>query len=265
MGANGRLKKQIQKRNAEPQQEQAMQGEGIMGTAMQAADPNQRGQMAEGKIRQVEDMTAMMMQMIHGDKTKESVMRTLKAQPDPHKAIPSTVNMLFKRVDQQSAKRKMKVPNDIKVATASYVVMDLANLGNAARIWEQPVQQDELGPILRNSMQMYMKDGLKDGTIDPVELQMEVEQVMSDEQKAAGVMMGRQAGVDLPPGPTEQMAVDREVEKQVSAERAKTEQARAQAQAMQGNVPQARAAKAESVQEQQAATPMREPGQQPPV
>lgn len=229
MGANGALRKKIQKQNAPPPG-------GALGTAAQMADPEQSGQMKQAKMRQVEDVTAMYMNLIHSEDTRDSVMQTMKSNPDPTKAVVATANMLMKRVDAQTQKRRMTIPDEIKVASAQYVVIDLVNLGNTAGIWERPVPESEVPGIFMQTAQAYIRQGINNKTIDTTKLQAEVEQLMTPEQKAAGMRLG---GGQVPPGPTPAMAVDEQVQKQVSAEEAKTEQARAQNQALKGNIRQA--------------------------
>jgi hypothetical protein len=226
MGASGKLRKQINKRNAPPPA-------GAIGTAAQMADPEQAGKVDPKKMKQVEDSTAMFMRLIHGTETRDSVMKMLKANPDPFKAIPDTANNLMKRVEAQVKKRRMRIPADVKVATAQYIVIDLANLGNKAQAWETQVSEDQLGPILRDTMKIYIKQGIKDKSIDPVQLQQEAEKLMSPEQKAAGMQMG---GSGLPGAPTATMAAQQYADKQVGKEQTKNMQLQAQNQALKGNM-----------------------------
>lgn len=236
-----------------------MQGQGgTLGTAAQMADPNKSGQMEQAKIRQVEDVTAMYMNLIHSEDTRDSIMQTLKSQQNPAKAVSATANMLFKRVDAQTQKRRTKIPNDVKIAAAQYVVVDLVNLGNASGAWEQPIPESEVPGIFQKVVQDYLHQAIRNKTIDTTELQRDIESLMTDDQKATGVKLGQSSGVDIPPGPTPTMAVDRQVEQAVGKEQAKTQQARAQAEALKGNIRQASGTKHQAEQTEAAA-------QQPPV
>ena len=235
MGASGALKRKIQKNNAPeaaPQPEQ--QGGGIGGTAMQMADPEQSGQMDAGKMKQVEDLTAMYLNLIHSEETRESVMEALAAQDNPVDAVSATANMIMARVDAGAQKRKMEIPNEAKVAAAQYLVVDLINLGNVSESFEYPLPEEEAINVFRKTVQDYIGKGLRDKTIDPVQLQLDIESLMTDEQKQGAQEIGQQAGANLPPGPTPQMAVDRQVQGKVDAEKAKTATFQREAQALKG-------------------------------
>lgn len=221
-----------------------------IGLGAKMADPEQRGQADPNKIRQVEDITAMFMMMIHGEQTRDSVMDTLKSNPDPSKAIPLTANMLMTRVEQQAKKRRQKLPDDAKIAAAQYMVPDLAMLGNSAGIWQEQITQDQLPEMLQDTMQIYIRQGLKNKTIDPVKLQRDAEALMTDEQKSKAMEFG---GGEIPREPTPSMAVAQKVDEAVGKERAKTEQARAQAEALKGNMRGAAAGRHEAEQTQQNA------------
>ena len=84
--SNGRqIRRQLEKNNAPPEEGMDIS----LGAKM--AEPGQRGQVKQNKIRQVEDIVAMFMSMIHGEQTRDSVMQTLKSNPDPGKAVPMTM------------------------------------------------------------------------------------------------------------------------------------------------------------------------------
>jgi hypothetical protein len=229
MGASGKLRKQINKNQAPPPG-------GAIGTATQMADPAQQGKVDPKKVQQVETVTSMLMRLIHGTESRDSVMKMLKSQPDPAKAIPFTANTLMKRVDAQTKKRRMTIPNDVKVAVSQYVVTDLADLGNKAQAWESSVPEEQLGSILRDTMMEYIKNGIKDKSIDPIKLQQEAEALMSPEQKAAGMKMG---GHGLPGAPTGTMAAQQYADRQVGKEQTKNLQLKAQNQALRGAPQQA--------------------------
>jgi hypothetical protein len=235
MGALGRMKKKVERNNAPPPG-------GAIGTATDMADPNKQGGIDPAKKKQVEDTTAMFMELIHGKDTRDSVLKMLKSQPDPFKAIPLTANNLMVRVEAQTKKRKLRIPEDVKIAAAQYIVMDLANLGNKANLWETKVQQDNIGPILRDTMQAYIHKGIRDKTIDPVQLQEEAEKLMSPEQKAISMQMG---GGQLPPKPTATMAARQHTQGAVDKEKDKNMQLQAQTKAVQGAPQQALPGQAE--------------------
>lgn len=201
MGASGRLRKQINKQSAPPP------GDGGASLSVQVGDPQQRQKADPNKIRQVDDLTAMFFKLIHGKETKASVMEALKSQPDPMKAIPMTANMLAQRIDEQAKKRRIRIPDDVKVASAQHVVVDLATLGNTARIWESPVTEEDLPAILEETMKLYIERGLRNKTIDPIKLQAEVEKLMTPEQRQKAMQLGQEGAAKLGmPAPPERLS-----------------------------------------------------------
>lgn len=231
MGALGRMKKKVE--NAKkPGPTQQSEGDSLALSA-QMADPEEREKVPAGKMRQMEDAVAMFMKLIHGDDTQESVLKLLGSQPDPMKAVPITTNALFKRVETQAKKKGAKFTDDVKLAAAQYMVTDLADLGNRAGLWDRQVTEEDMGPILQETMQMYIQAGLKDGSIDPIQLQRDVEKLMTPEQKATAMELG---GGRVPQGPTPAMAAQQYADKAVSKERQKTQAAQSQAEALKGAV-----------------------------
>jgi hypothetical protein len=226
MGASGKLRKQINKRNAPPPG-------GAVGPITQMANPEQKGKIDPKKMKQIETVTAMLMRIIHGTESRDSVMKMLKANPDPFKSIPTTATSLMAKVDAETKKRRIIIPNDVKVAASQYVVTDLATLGNKAQAWKTQVAESDLGHILRDTLQILIRKGIKDKTLDPVLVQQEAEKLMNPEQKAYGMKMG---GGQLPSAPTATMAAQQYADKQVGKEKTKNMQLQAQNQALKGNM-----------------------------
>lgn len=199
MGASGKLRKKINKNNMPPPS-------GTTELTAQMADPEKREKISPKKLQQVETVTAMMMKLIHSKESSQAAIGMLKADPDPAKAIPIAANRLLGVVEKKFKQRRSTIPNDVKVASIQYAVADLALLGNKAKLWDREVTKEELGPILKDTMQQYIQRGIKSGDINPVELQREVEPLMSDEQKAVANKYGQEAGIA--PKPTATMAAE---------------------------------------------------------
>jgi hypothetical protein len=227
MGAIGKMQKKVEKNNT------ALRGDrGTIGLATQAGDPEQKGKIPPGLQRQIDDITAMAMHMIHSDDTKQSVLNMLKSHEEPEAAIPPTANYIMNRIEASANKRRTKIGNDIKLAAAQYIVTDLAILGKKAGIWESDIEsEEELGNVLKDTMQTYIRKGLKDKTIDPIQLQQEAEGLLSPEQRESGISMGQEFGV--PPEPTTGMAVRSYADKAVQGERSKNAELQAKLQQMQ--------------------------------
>ena len=217
MGATSKLKKQLQKNNPQA----APPPKNTLGLASDMVDPETQGQVPENKKRQVEDLTAMFIQFVHGEKTRDSVMQILESAPDqPEKAVAAAANNVMNRVEGMIAQRRMKIDNDVKLTAATYLVSDLALLGNKAGVWERQLSQEELQPVLKEAIQFYIQRGLKNKTIDPIELQREAEALMTPEQREIGLKYGQEGGV--PAEPTEGMAIRRFADQAAAKEQQKT-------------------------------------------
>ena len=118
----------------------------------------------------------------------------LKSSP-PEKSIPQTaltVNTQF----EKKAKSAGKEPELQTVLLAGvYLVQDLVEIGNNAGIFEIPTE--EMGTYLQATIQEYVQKGLKDGTIDPVELQAAIEPMMEEQHKALGMEAAGRTGIPL--------------------------------------------------------------------
>lgn len=247
MGASGQLRKKIQKKNTpEPG--------GAVGAAAQMTNPSKAGgQVDANKKRQVEDVAAMLLTFVHDEKTAPAVMQMLESQPDGRKAVPMAMNAIMKQVEQSANRRRIRFPNDVKVAAAIPVIQDLALLGNEAQVWEQPIMQEELPDVIRDTLQMYIEQGLKDKSIDPIKLQKEVEQLMNDDAKQQ--MRGIASETGLPQEPTATMAARQHTEKKVGKVQGKNDELQAQLQAL-------RSQGQASAQQPQQPAPQQNPAQQ---
>jgi hypothetical protein len=90
---------------------------------------------------------------------------------------------------------------------ASFVVLvaDLMELGNAGGFFNVSMEDyNTVSIIMEKSLQAFMEAGMKDGSIDPIALQKQVEPLMSQTQRTIGAQGAKQSGV--PPEPTEEMA-----------------------------------------------------------
>lgn len=187
-------------------------------------DPNAEG-IPPAKKKQYEDYVDTLMYVLHNEESADSVMDMLAAD-DPRKSVPNAVLMVQSKVDEGLKKKGVTVPNDTKVAGAGYLVSDLVQMGNASNAWEGQMDDQDTSLLFQDSIQKHIEVGLKDGTLDPVKLQQEVEPLMTEEQRAQGLAYGQELGVAAEP--TGGMAVNQIVDRKLSKEREKTDQMKKQ-------------------------------------
>jgi hypothetical protein len=145
-----------------------------------------------------------LMKMLHSKETSKDVVAMLKSGA-PELVIPKTALTINKQMEEAVTARGQKPSLEVLLNAGVYLVNDLIEIGNAAQIFS--IQGEEaMAPILQETMQTYIQAGLKDKSIDPIELQQAVEPLMDDEQKAAG-LEGAKAG-GIPEAPNQMTAME---------------------------------------------------------
>lgn len=142
-----------------------------------------------------------LMKLLHSKETAPSVEEMLQSGP-PEKTIPAVAL----QVNAQMEEAVEKKPSLETALTAGvYLVSDLVEIGNTAGFF-QIESEEQVRPILQDVMQQYIERGLKDGSIDPVELQEKVEPLMTEDQRATGMQAAEMTGI--PKAPTQQTAMN---------------------------------------------------------
>ena len=133
-------------------------------------------------------------------------MNMLSSAP-PEQSIPETTLYLNSVVEKAFREKSGKEPSDdVKIAGAIYAISDLSLLGNSARVWDEEVGEDQMQKLLSDTVKKYVRKGLAEGSIDPIELQKVTEPLLSPEQKELGLSLAK--SLELPEAPTESMAMD---------------------------------------------------------
>lgn len=141
--------------------------------------------------REVDTYTMGLSKLLHGKESSREIMEMLKGG-EPQTTIPATA-LLVNGMMESSIGNPPSL--DVLVAAGSFLVGDLIEIGNAAGIFQLETEE-QIGPILQETMQKYIEDGLEKGTIDPIELQEKTEGLMSAEQQGMGM---RDAGANEVP------------------------------------------------------------------
>ena len=130
--------------------------------------------------------------VMHGKENRDNVLNLLRSYKDPELAVPEVAKLVVQHADSLM---KTKAPNEYKLGLSGYIISDLIEIGTAAKIWP-PVDPDEAKAIYVDTVQDHIHQGLKDGTIDPIELQKQTEPMMNEQQKQYGMAMGQANGVN---------------------------------------------------------------------
>lgn len=188
-----------QKKSAQPSQ-----GAGVLGQQAQGKDIDPKTK------QQINVYSTMLTKFIHSKETQGQVLKMLQAG-DPIDAIPPAAVAINDQAEQTLAK-KGKVDKNVVLGASVTLVSDLIEVGMAAGLFEQPSDED-ISFIYQDTLQLYIERGLKDGSIDPVQLQKDIEPLLSEEQRKAGRAMGKEVGVGDEPD-------QREVIERYAAQRA---------------------------------------------
>lgn len=187
------------------------------GGEQQQGQPQGEGpQLDPEKKKEIEGISNLFMKFLHGPKTRDQVYEVLKAAP-PEKSIPQAA-MIIVQLTKGNLKKKGVMPSlEVMMGAGMYLVSDLVEIVNAGGFnIEQPIGDEESVAILQDTMQQYIEQGLKDKTVDPIELQALVEPAMNDQQHSVGARIAQEQGI--PPAPGQNAAMETYANKRIMQE-----------------------------------------------
>jgi hypothetical protein len=154
-----------------------------------------------------------LVKLMHTKKTAGKVEDMLESGP-PEKAIPETALMINGMMEGEARKGGRPPSLELLFQAGIVVVGDLIEIGNAKGIFDIQDEQ-EISALLQGTMQKYIEKGLKEGTIDPVELQQKAEAMLAPEDREAALGMAEREGIPVEPNEHTAMEVyaDKKVRK----------------------------------------------------
>lgn len=152
------------------------------------ATPQDQQQLDPKVEKEVQAYTMGLSKMLHSKKTQPQVVQMLKSGGDPETLVPQIALLINDQMETAVKQKGQKPSLEVLLGAAQFLVGDLIEMGNAMGIF-QIETEEQIGPILQNTMQKYIEKGLKDGSVDPIELQQKVEPMMPEDmrQKALGI------------------------------------------------------------------------------
>lgn len=142
-----------------------------------------------------------LMKMLHGKETAPAIDDMLKSGGKPEEVIPAVALQVNQQMEKAVGK---KPPLETALLAGIYLVQDLIEIGNTGGFFNVQ-DEEEVKLIMQRTMQPYIEQGLKDHTIDPIELQSLVEPLMSEEHADTGMRAATATGI--PTKPTAQTAM----------------------------------------------------------
>lgn len=144
--------------------------------------------------------TNALLKVVHSKKTRNKV-HDMLGSTHPEISVPKTTLMINGLVEKKAREGGKPPSLETLLYANTLLINDLIEVGNLAEVWDEPVADEQrVGAILQDTMQQYIQKGLKDGTIDPIELQQKVEPLMSEEHRTAANQWGQKVGVPQEPG-----------------------------------------------------------------
>lgn len=151
----------------------------------------------------IDSYVVALMNELHGSETRDDVLDILKNGKDPYIGIPEAAMVVNDAAVAKFEQNGVEVDLNTQFNASTYLVSDLMELGSKFGFFE--VTQDDFAPLLEDSLQTYIERGLKNGTIDPIELQLTAESFATENQRIAGLYYGQENGV--PPAPQQQQII----------------------------------------------------------
>jgi hypothetical protein len=148
--------------------------------------------------REVQAYIMGLSKMLHSKKTQPKVVQMLKSGGEPEQLVPKIALLINDQMESALSQKGQKPSLDILLGAAQFLVGDLLEMGNALGVF-QVETEEQVAPILQNTMQTYIEKGLKDGSIDPVELQQKVEPLMPPEMREKAIGIAQQQGIPMEP------------------------------------------------------------------
>lgn len=184
----------------------APQEEPIASPTPPAGNPTEEPQRTpeDKKVQdRLDSYVVALMNELHGSETRDDVLDILKNGKDPYIGIPEAAMAVNDAAVAKFEQNGVEVDLNTQFNASAYLVNDLMEIGSKFGFFE--VTQDDFAPLLEDSLQTYIERGLKDGTIDPIELQLTAESFTSENQRIAGLYYGQENGV--PPAPQQQQII----------------------------------------------------------
>lgn len=139
-------------------------------------------------LRKAKGYETVLKTLIHGDKTRDEVINMLKAGGDAMMSVPQAAMSINDMGLQTMKQGGINVEPSVQLVASSYLIDDLMQLGEAAGAFQ--IEEGMMESIFEDTFQMYVERGLGDGSIDPIQLQLEAEKAMTEEQAVAGITLG---------------------------------------------------------------------------
>ena len=153
-------------------------------------------------LKQLENINGAMVDMMYRPETKSVIQKMLTDAP-PEMALPHVTNMLMQKFEDMMEQKNGPMDLQMKLGVGVMTFSEVTELAQGLGKMPQDMPEEQTQELLKATIQQYIQKGLKEKTIDPIELQEAVEPLLTPEEQAMARGMGQEVGT--PGGPTREM------------------------------------------------------------
>lgn len=160
-------------------------------------DQNAAQDITPEKKQQLQMVNSALTDMLYHPEGKEAIQGMLKGDAPPEHSIPMAVNTIFMKFEDMTKQggQGKGMPLDVKLAGGVHLFSEVAELAEEMGVLPKDTQPEQLQPLMRATFQQYIQRELKTGGIDPIELQQQIEPLLSGEEKEIGMHFAKAQGV----------------------------------------------------------------------
>ena len=162
--------------------------------ALDSVAPKEGQKVSPEKMQMIETMKGNITDLLYREETKGSLQKMLQAG-SPNETVPAAVETVFGQFEQMASKSNGPLSLELKLAGGLHAFNEVMELGTAMGVIPEDLPEENVGGLLEATMKKYIQKGLKDKSIDPIELQTAIEPMLSGEEAEVGMNVGRSQGV----------------------------------------------------------------------
>ena len=150
-------------------------------------------ELGPGQQAQLDSYTDNATIAVFSEDSQPAILQSLQADQDPVKNVADTTFVVHKQLESSLAKNGEKMTEITMALGAAHLTAELVVLAEAAGLYTlKEVQKSE---AFQQAIKRYFETGIKDGSIDPVELQATLEPVMNEKQREYGLQGMEKGGI----------------------------------------------------------------------
>ena len=122
--------------------------------------------------------------VVFSEDSQAAILQQLQVGENPIDGVASTAYTIHRQLEESLKQTGEQMTEVTLVLGAAHLVTELVVLAEAAGLYT--LDPGERAEAFRHAAMKYFETGLKNGSIDPVKLQQEIEPLMNQEQRAFG-------------------------------------------------------------------------------